>query len=123
MGPRTVVLMDDPVPVTALVSPCSDININSPVPVTALAMPCKPVVPRRKPRFVDVTPGDIELCPVDVVFRNYGYAIYQTRDKPPVAVVRVDGGNHITDWTSYAIARYRAIELANGDGLLSDPSD
>eukprot|EP00972_Heterocapsa_arctica_P071175 10514616-Heterocapsa_arctica.AAC.1 len=40
MGTRTVVLMEDPVPVTALVTPCSDICI--PVPVTALAMPCPP---------------------------------------------------------------------------------
>eukprot|EP00972_Heterocapsa_arctica_P116207 16451920-Heterocapsa_arctica.AAC.1 len=105
MGTRAVVLMDDPVPVTALV----------PVPVTALAMSCPPVVPRRKPRFVVATPDDVEVYPVDVVFRNYGYAIDQIRDKPPRAVVRVDGGNNITDWTSYAIARYRAIELANGD--------
>eukprot|EP00972_Heterocapsa_arctica_P043156 6362802-Heterocapsa_arctica.AAC.1 len=86
-------------------------------------MPCPPVVPRRKPKFVDVARGDIEEYPVDVVFRNNGYAIYQVRDKPPRTVVRVDGGNNITDWTSYAIARYRAIELANGDGLLSDPTD
>eukprot|EP00972_Heterocapsa_arctica_P017263 2550523-Heterocapsa_arctica.AAC.1 len=37
MGTRTIVLMEDPVPVTALVPPCSNICI--PVPVTALAMP------------------------------------------------------------------------------------
>eukprot|EP00972_Heterocapsa_arctica_P036102 5312652-Heterocapsa_arctica.AAC.1 len=54
---------------------------------------------------------------------KYGYDIDQVRDKPPWAVVRVDGGNNINDWTSYAIARRRAIELANGDGLLSDPTD
>eukprot|EP00972_Heterocapsa_arctica_P090101 13292510-Heterocapsa_arctica.AAC.1 len=41
----------------------------------------------------------------------------------PLGLLRVGGGNTITDWTSYAIAKYRAIELANGDGLLSDPSD
>eukprot|EP00972_Heterocapsa_arctica_P014698 2164595-Heterocapsa_arctica.AAC.1 len=61
--------MDDPVPVTALVSPYS--NIDSPVPVTALAMPCPPVALRRTPKFVDVTPGNIEEYPVDVVFRNH----------------------------------------------------
>eukprot|EP00972_Heterocapsa_arctica_P075146 11087725-Heterocapsa_arctica.AAC.1 len=60
--------MDDPVPVTALVSPCSEIY--SPVPVTALVMPCPLVAPRRKPKFVEVTPGDIEEYPVDVVFRD-----------------------------------------------------
>eukprot|EP00972_Heterocapsa_arctica_P045998 6787051-Heterocapsa_arctica.AAC.1 len=86
MGPRTVVLMEDPVPVTALVTPCS--KFASPVPVTALAMPCPLVVPRRKPKFVDVTRDDIEYYPVDVVFRSYGYAIDQVRDKPPRAVVR-----------------------------------
>eukprot|EP00972_Heterocapsa_arctica_P020758 3058988-Heterocapsa_arctica.AAC.1 len=84
--------MEDPVPVTALATPCS--SVACPVPVTALALPCQQVVPRRKPK-----------------------------DKPPRTVVRVDGGNNITDWTSYAMARYRAIELANGDGLLSDPTD
>eukprot|EP00972_Heterocapsa_arctica_P052976 7799992-Heterocapsa_arctica.AAC.1 len=67
--------MEDPVPVTALVTPCS--NIYSPVPVTALAMPCPPVVPRRKPRFTVATPWDIEIYPVDTVFKNYGYAIDQ----------------------------------------------
>eukprot|EP00972_Heterocapsa_arctica_P005709 843872-Heterocapsa_arctica.AAC.1 len=40
MGSRTVVLMDDPVPVTELVLPCP--TIASPAPVTALAMPCPP---------------------------------------------------------------------------------
>eukprot|EP00972_Heterocapsa_arctica_P023175 3412896-Heterocapsa_arctica.AAC.1 len=96
MGTRTVVLMEDPVPVTALVAPCS--VIASPVPVAALAMPCPPVVPRRKPKFIVPTRGDIEEYPVDVV-KNYGYAINQVREETPRAVVRVDGGNNITDWT------------------------
>eukprot|EP00972_Heterocapsa_arctica_P106938 15752561-Heterocapsa_arctica.AAC.1 len=43
----TVVLKEDPVPVTALVPPCS--NLCTPVSVRALAMPCSPVTPRRKP--------------------------------------------------------------------------
>eukprot|EP00972_Heterocapsa_arctica_P096711 14268868-Heterocapsa_arctica.AAC.1 len=76
-------------------------------------MPCAPVVPRRKPQFVDVTPDDIEELPVDIEFRDYGYAISYTRKVMPKAVLRVDGGNHITDWTTYAVARHRAIELAN----------
>eukprot|EP00972_Heterocapsa_arctica_P091367 13480787-Heterocapsa_arctica.AAC.1 len=77
MGTRTVVLMEDPVPVTALVTPCS--VIASPVPVTALAMPCQPVVPRRKPKFIVPTRGDIEEYPVDLL-KKYGYAIDHVRD-------------------------------------------
>eukprot|EP00972_Heterocapsa_arctica_P060065 8858738-Heterocapsa_arctica.AAC.1 len=65
--------MEDPVPVTALVT--SHSVIASPVPVTALAMPCPPVVPTRKPKFIAPTRGDIEEYPVDMVFRSYGYAI------------------------------------------------
>eukprot|EP00972_Heterocapsa_arctica_P047687 7034817-Heterocapsa_arctica.AAC.1 len=65
--------------------------MDDPVPVTALAMPCSPVVPRLKPRFVDVTPDDIEEFPVDVEFRDYGYAIKYARKAVPKAVVRVDG--------------------------------
>eukprot|EP00972_Heterocapsa_arctica_P065414 9655188-Heterocapsa_arctica.AAC.1 len=61
--------MDDPVLVTALVMPCS--MMDDPVTVTALAMPCSPVVPRRKPRLVEVTPDDIEEYPVDVEFKDY----------------------------------------------------
>eukprot|EP00972_Heterocapsa_arctica_P101695 14984437-Heterocapsa_arctica.AAC.1 len=93
-----------------------------PVPVTALAMPVTPVPPRRKPRFTLATPFDIEVYPV-AVFKQYCYVNDQERVKAPKAVDRVDGGNNIDDWTLYAIARYRAIELANGDGLLSDSSD
>eukprot|EP00972_Heterocapsa_arctica_P059275 8742012-Heterocapsa_arctica.AAC.1 len=62
-----------------------------PVPVTALAMPCSPVVRRRKPRFVEVTPDDIEEYPGDVEFKDYGYAIKYTKKTVPRAVVRVDG--------------------------------
>eukprot|EP00972_Heterocapsa_arctica_P068106 10057582-Heterocapsa_arctica.AAC.1 len=36
----------------------------APVPVRALAMPYAPVTPRRKPKFIDVTPSDIETFPV-----------------------------------------------------------
>eukprot|EP00972_Heterocapsa_arctica_P097091 14324213-Heterocapsa_arctica.AAC.1 len=77
-------------------------------------MPCPQVTPRRKPRFTVATLWDIEVYPVEV-FKKYGYAIGHEREEPPKAVVRVDGGNNIEYWTSYAIARYRAIELANGD--------
>eukprot|EP00972_Heterocapsa_arctica_P008484 1237261-Heterocapsa_arctica.AAC.1 len=66
-------------------------------------MPCSPVTPRRKPKFIDATPWDIETYPVEV-FKKYGYAIDHDRDAPPKAVVRVDGGNNIVDWISYAIA-------------------
>eukprot|EP00972_Heterocapsa_arctica_P035571 5234906-Heterocapsa_arctica.AAC.1 len=65
------------------------------------------------------------MYPVDV-FKHYLYAIddnSQLRDKPPKAVNKIDGGHNIGDWTSYAVARYRAIELANGDGLMNDPTD
>eukprot|EP00972_Heterocapsa_arctica_P061481 9067290-Heterocapsa_arctica.AAC.1 len=92
--------MDDPVPVTALVMPCS--MMVDPVPVTALAMPCSPVVPRWKPRFVEVTADDIEEYPVDVEFKDYGYAIQYTKKTVPRDVVRVDGGSNIIDWTTYA---------------------
>eukprot|EP00972_Heterocapsa_arctica_P015368 2264718-Heterocapsa_arctica.AAC.1 len=61
-------------------------------------MPCSPVTPRRKPRFTVAAPWDIEVYPVEV-FKKYGYAIDYERDKPPKAVVRVDGGNNIEDWT------------------------
>eukprot|EP00972_Heterocapsa_arctica_P009095 1339338-Heterocapsa_arctica.AAC.1 len=62
-------------------------------------MPCPPVTPRRKPKFIDATPGNIEEYPVYVAFRDYGYASDQVRENTPRAVVRVDGGNNITDWT------------------------
>eukprot|EP00972_Heterocapsa_arctica_P002953 435337-Heterocapsa_arctica.AAC.1 len=67
--------MEDPVPVTALVTPCSVIACL--VPVMALAMPCPPVVPKQKPKFIVPTRGDIEEYPVYGVFNNYGYAIDQ----------------------------------------------
>jgi len=121
-GTRTVVLMEDPVttvplgglpePEPSCPMPCAH------VPLGALAMPCKPVTPRRKPKFIDVTPSDIETFPV-AVFKRYGYAIDLVKDELPKVVNRVDGGENIADLFSYAIARYRAIELANGDGLLS----
>eukprot|EP00972_Heterocapsa_arctica_P031346 4616602-Heterocapsa_arctica.AAC.1 len=56
------------------------------------------VTPRRKPRFTVATPCDIEVYPVEV-FKKYGYASDYERDNPPKAVVRVDGGNNIEDWT------------------------
>eukprot|EP00972_Heterocapsa_arctica_P053643 7903826-Heterocapsa_arctica.AAC.1 len=62
-------------------------------------MPCSPVVPRRKLRFVEVTPDDIEEYPVDAVFKDYGYAIEHIKKIAPRAVVRVDGGSNIIDWT------------------------
>eukprot|EP00972_Heterocapsa_arctica_P048164 7102606-Heterocapsa_arctica.AAC.1 len=77
-------------------------------------MPCAPVTPRRKPKFIDVTPSDVETFPV-AVFKKYGYAIDKEKDELPKVVNRVDSGENIVDWFSYAIARYRAIELANGD--------
>eukprot|EP00972_Heterocapsa_arctica_P032485 4785644-Heterocapsa_arctica.AAC.1 len=61
-------------------------------------MPCQPVVPRRKHKFIVPTRGDIEEYPVDLL-NKHGYAIDHVRDKPPRAVVRVDGGNNIADWT------------------------
>eukprot|EP00972_Heterocapsa_arctica_P065976 9734747-Heterocapsa_arctica.AAC.1 len=85
-------------------------------------MPCSSVKPRVKPKFIEVTPSDIETYEVDV-FKRYRYAINRERDKPLRVVNRVDGGEHIVDWTTYAVARYRAIELANGDGFLNDPAD
>eukprot|EP00972_Heterocapsa_arctica_P062579 9226949-Heterocapsa_arctica.AAC.1 len=88
-----------------------------------MAIPCHSVSlgssdkVKRTIRFVDILPEDIEEVVVDTRFKHYGYAIRKTRTISPKLVVRNPVNVNIVDVVSYAVARYRAVELANGQGL------
>ncbi len=92
-------------------------------------------LPKRTLSFLDIQSSDIKLIPAEVM-RRYNYAngwratepgykeqYRPLRNGPPKPVVRDDYGRNLHDWTTYAMARYRAIELAEGKGLLSHSSD
>eukprot|EP00972_Heterocapsa_arctica_P037937 5584009-Heterocapsa_arctica.AAC.1 len=92
--------------------PCPSVSLRSPDKV------------KRTIRFVDILPEDIEEVVVDTPVKDYRYAIQNMRIVLPRPIVRnpfVDV--NIVDVVSYAVARYRAIELANGKGLVSDTCD
>eukprot|EP00972_Heterocapsa_arctica_P079191 11674107-Heterocapsa_arctica.AAC.2 len=53
-------------------------------------------------------------------FKAYGYATKNIKGEVPSPVVRNPNEIHIVDAVSYAVARYRAIELVNGDAFVND---
>eukprot|EP00972_Heterocapsa_arctica_P079293 11688501-Heterocapsa_arctica.AAC.1 len=102
-----------------------DVNVER----SNMAMPC-PSVGLRSPdkvkrtiRFVDILPEDIEEVVVATPFKDYIYAIQEIKTVSPKPIVRNPSDVNIVDVVSYAVARYRAIELANGKGLVSDTCD
>eukprot|EP00972_Heterocapsa_arctica_P018322 2705616-Heterocapsa_arctica.AAC.1 len=84
------------------------------------AMPCNVVINmlagtsslRRKPRFDDNV--FIEEVVVDILFKAYSYAIKKIRTKALRPVIRDPNTMYARDLMSRAVARFRAIELANG---------
>eukprot|EP00972_Heterocapsa_arctica_P078065 11514413-Heterocapsa_arctica.AAC.1 len=71
-----------------------------------MAMPCQ-----------SVNPGSSSNV------KHYRYAIKNIKTVLPKPVVRNPDDVNIVDVVSYAVAGYRAIELANGEGLVNDTSD
>eukprot|EP00972_Heterocapsa_arctica_P091143 13448784-Heterocapsa_arctica.AAC.1 len=70
---------------------------------------------RRKPRFGDNV--FIEEVVTNTPFKDYSYAIKKIRTKAPRPVIRDPNTMYAKDLMSRAVARFRAIELANGRGL------
>eukprot|EP00972_Heterocapsa_arctica_P091340 13476657-Heterocapsa_arctica.AAC.1 len=93
----------------------------------SFAMPCGPVGPRRSSSVKRIIRFDddvlIEQVPTDTPFKDYRYARDQIRTYLPKPVVRNPNGINLKDLMSHAVARFRAIELANGRGLVNDPYD
>eukprot|EP00972_Heterocapsa_arctica_P081682 12039364-Heterocapsa_arctica.AAC.1 len=77
-------------------------------------MPCKVVPDTALPTRPGSLPP-VKQLEVDTEFVDYRYARNRVREVAPIPVVREPGGGNITDWISYAVVRYRAIELANGE--------
>eukprot|EP00972_Heterocapsa_arctica_P062978 9290690-Heterocapsa_arctica.AAC.1 len=98
--------------------PCN--NIIPVIPKVATLDP-GPVPFRRKPRFDESV--FIEEVVVDTPFQDYRYAISRIRKKPLRPVTRDPNTMYAKDIISLAVARFRAIELANGNGVINDPAD
>eukprot|EP00972_Heterocapsa_arctica_P083853 12356699-Heterocapsa_arctica.AAC.1 len=101
--------------------------------VRHFAAPCQTIIPevkaleedpepfRRKPRFDDNV--FIEETIVDFMVDDYRYAISRVRKRPLRPVTRDPNTMYTRDLISVAVARFRAIELANGTGVINDPDD
>eukprot|EP00972_Heterocapsa_arctica_P078767 11614798-Heterocapsa_arctica.AAC.1 len=77
--------------------------------MSGAAMPDPGLAPfKRKVRFND---------------NDYSYALKKIRAKAPRPVVRDPNPMYAKDLMSQAVARFRAIELANSRGLVNDPAD
>eukprot|EP00972_Heterocapsa_arctica_P097035 14316122-Heterocapsa_arctica.AAC.1 len=94
-----------------------------------MAMPCKPIrnrklveVVRTSIRF-DPNPVIEEVDAVNSYFLDYGYAAERIRYEMPPPISRDPNDVIINQTVAYAVARFRAIELANGYGLVQDRED
>eukprot|EP00972_Heterocapsa_arctica_P005673 837394-Heterocapsa_arctica.AAC.1 len=103
-----------------------DVIIDEAGRAASFAMPCSPVAPvrlspvKRTIRFDDNV--FIEEVPNDTPFKDYRYARDKIRTKSLKPVVRNPNKIHLRDLMSHAVARFRAIALANGRGLVNDPN-
>jgi hypothetical protein len=76
---------------------------------------------RRKPRFDDNI--FVEEVVVDNIHENYIYAVSRVRKRPVRPVSRDPYTMYTRDLISLAVARYRALELVSGDGVINDIDD
>eukprot|EP00972_Heterocapsa_arctica_P063696 9399565-Heterocapsa_arctica.AAC.1 len=88
-------------------------------------MPCSTITPtksyKRKIRFDDIV--FIDEVVIDTPLVDYRYASKEIRKRAPRPVIRDPNTMYAKDLMSQAVARFRAIELANGRGLVNDPAD
>eukprot|EP00972_Heterocapsa_arctica_P070545 10421343-Heterocapsa_arctica.AAC.1 len=90
--------------------------------VSGVATPDPGLTPcKRKVRFDDNV--SIEEVVTDTPFKDYSYAIKTMRTKAPRPVILDPNTMYARDLMSRAVARFRAIDLANGRGLVNDPED
>eukprot|EP00972_Heterocapsa_arctica_P060589 8937825-Heterocapsa_arctica.AAC.1 len=90
--------------------------------MSGAAMPDPGLAPfKRKICFNDTV--FIEEVVTNTPFKDYSHAIKKIRTKTPRPVIRDPNTMYAKDLMSRAVARFRAIELANGRGLVNDPAD